>query len=296
MLVGEGSNGKSTLIKTLITLLGKENCSNRSLQELTSDRFAKADLNNKMANFFLDLPAKKILDSGDFKILVSGDRISAQKKHQQPFAFENHAKLVFSANQIPEVEDKSYAYYRRWVIIPFNRTFEGEEKDEHLIDKLTTEQELSGILNLALKGLRKLYSERGFKDIDISEIRRQYETGASRIKSFIDQKCILGSGNESLFVESTRLREAYRKYCREQGTSFFDEKRFGEELKTLGVAHRQKREGGKRPYYELGIALKDGRLNVLDKTATTLVYGELSNIQGKVEADSSKTKSQEGPI
>lgn len=133
---------------------------------------------------------------------------------------------------------------------------------------------MSGILNLAKKGYRKLMTERGFKDIDISEIRWQYETGASRIKSFIEQVCIREPGNESLSIESSRLKEAYRKYCREQGTSFFDEKKFGEELKALGVIHKQKRVLGKRPYYEFGIALKEDRLNSLDKMTTTLVQRE----------------------
>jgi putative DNA primase/helicase len=282
MLVGEGSNGKSTLIKVLIALLGRQNCSSKSLQEITGDRFAKAELYGKMANFYPDLPRGKITDSTDFKALTSGDTVSAQKKHQQPFDLSNYAKLVFSTNQIPPSEDVSYAYMRRWVIIPFNHTFEGDEKDEHLLAKLTTPEELSGILNLALKGLKKLKEERGFKEIDVEEIRRQYELGASRIKSFLEELCTIEQGNEDLNTESKRLKEAYHRYCKEKGTTFIDEKKFGEELKKLGIKHKQKMANKKRTYYEFGIALKsDSLLNSLGKPHTSWSNRENCTIGGE---------------
>jgi putative DNA primase/helicase len=292
MLCGEGSNGKSTLIKTIATFLGPENGSSVSLQDLSNDRFAKAELYGKMANLFADLPAKKIVDTGDFKMLVSGDPIGAQHKHQKRFTFRNYAKLIFSTNNVPESEDKGQAYLRRWVIVTFNRTFEGDEKDEQLIEKLTTPEELSGILNLAIKGLKKLKDDRGFRDTDLEEIRRQYEMGASRIRSFIQEMCILEAGNDSLAIESSVLRDAYRKYCRAHGSIFFDERKFGEELKALGVVHRQKRAGKVRPYFEFGVALKSSRLNVLDKHTTTLPHIAEIPMEEEVVTDSSKTKRQ----
>ena len=68
--------------------------------------------------------------------------------------------------------DNSYAYYRRWVILPFDRIFEGEKEDTDLISKLTTEEELSGLLNLAQKGLTKLIKEGGFKETPVEKIKR----------------------------------------------------------------------------------------------------------------------------
>ncbi|MFQ6077358.1 MAG: bifunctional DNA primase/polymerase, partial [Candidatus Bathyarchaeia archaeon] len=50
MFLGEGANGKSTLLLVIAHLLGEENISSRSLQELSSDRFAAADLYGKLAN------------------------------------------------------------------------------------------------------------------------------------------------------------------------------------------------------------------------------------------------------
>jgi hypothetical protein len=67
--------------------------------------------------------------TGTFKMLVSGDTIRAQKKHGQPFDFRNVAKLIFSANEIPESNDQTYGYFKRWMILLFDKIFLGEDKD-----------------------------------------------------------------------------------------------------------------------------------------------------------------------
>jgi len=94
-------------------LLGHNNCSHRSLQDLHENRFAKAYLYGKLTNTFADLKSIKLSETGNFKMLTSGDDISAEEKFTRPFSFKNHAKLWFSANEIPESDDKSDAYYRR---------------------------------------------------------------------------------------------------------------------------------------------------------------------------------------
>jgi putative DNA primase/helicase len=181
LLIGPGRNGKSVLIKLVEALVGHENASHASLQELLGDRFASADLYCKLVNDYADLEADKLINTGKFKTLVSGDSIRAQKKHQQAFSFRNYAKLIFSTNKIPESEDKSYAYYRRWVILSFNRVFEGEDEDTGLMHKLTTdEHELAGLLNLALKGLKKLIKEGGFKDVSVEKIKQHWYRRALR--------------------------------------------------------------------------------------------------------------------
>jgi phage/plasmid-associated DNA primase len=62
------------------------------------------------------LKAEKLTNMGIFKMLLSGDAIRAQKKHGQPFDFRNIAKLIFSANEIPESNDQTYAYFKHWII------------------------------------------------------------------------------------------------------------------------------------------------------------------------------------
>jgi len=80
MLHGKGSNGKSVFINALIALLGRENCSARSLHDLLSNRFAKSDLFAKCINAFADLSSDDLKDTANFKALTGGDMITAEKK------------------------------------------------------------------------------------------------------------------------------------------------------------------------------------------------------------------------
>jgi len=163
LLVGEGANGKSTLIELLRAFLGKNNCSSVSLQELEEDKFKKAELFGKLANLSSDIPSKGLHHIGTFKMLTGGDRITAERKFGQPFQFTNFAKLVFSANRPPKIfNEDTLALWRRFIIIDFPNTFPDDTADKHLLDKLTTEAELSGLLNLALKRLQGLLTNGGF--------------------------------------------------------------------------------------------------------------------------------------
>lgn len=276
MLVGEGSNGKSTLLKLISAFVGKANAASVSLQDLATNRFAPAQLYGKMVNLFPDLKAERISDTGHFKALVSGDLMQVERKHQQPFEFENYAKLIFSANRIPDTSDDSYAYFRRWVILRFDRTFEGAAKDESLIEKLTTPEELSGLLNVALGGLKRLKAEKGFEHTDIDEIKAMYQEGASKIRDFIDEQCTIDTTNPELTVTTFDLHAAYAAFCKQRGTTFLDISRFGEELKALGVNHKLKRSRGTRVYIYQGIALKCH--SVIGQTLTSFPTKENPNI------------------
>jgi len=126
MLTGSGSNGKTTFLNIIIKMLGEHNCAFRSLQELTTNRFAPADLFGKLANIYDDLPPDTLINTGIFKILVTGGEIQAEKKFKNAFKFRNFAKLVFSANKVPSTVDDTKAFFRRWIIINFPNEFKGD--------------------------------------------------------------------------------------------------------------------------------------------------------------------------
>ena len=177
MLTGEGKNGKGVFLDLVQYLLGDRNVANVPLQELEESRFMVAELYGKLANVFADLDARALRSSSLFKMLTSGDRLKGERKHQHPFYFRSYAKLLFSANKIPPSHDTSYAFYRRWLIIPFDRTFDGEgpnpKPDLGLRDKLT--HELPGILNRALTGLKRLITVQDFtQPASVKEALRAY--------------------------------------------------------------------------------------------------------------------------
>ncbi|RLJ02728.1 MAG: hypothetical protein DRP11_02670, partial [Candidatus Aenigmatarchaeota archaeon] len=213
MLVGGGSNGKSTFIKLVQRLLGRDNVANRSLQELVEDRFAAADLFGKLANLFYDLPSAALTDTGAFKGLTGGDTVKGEKKFKSAFSFDNYAKLIFSANQIPRVRgDYSDAFFRRWIIINFPNKFEGERADKNLLEKLTTLEELSGFLKLAVAHLRGLLERGDFSySKTVDEIRQEYIRKSDPVGAFA-QDCLLISPNHA--IEKKLLYTVFCEYCR----------------------------------------------------------------------------------
>jgi P4 family phage/plasmid primase-like protien len=212
MLVGDGSNGKSTFLNMVKKFLGTVNVSGRSLQDLELHRFAKADLHTKLANIYADLPDKALQSTGTFKMLTGRDLIAAEKKFQRTFHFENYAKLMFSANKVPEAYDDTSAFFRRWLIVVFPKAFIGSEADPYILDKLTTETELSGLLNLVLKGLKKLRETGQFSTSKTTEeIKEDYIRKSSPIAAFV-LDCL--ETDSDAFIEKKALYAVFAEYCR----------------------------------------------------------------------------------
>lgn len=97
--------------------------------------------------------------------------------------------VIFSANKIPYSDDTGHAYYKRWLILHFERSFREGAKDINLIHKLKTDNELSGLLNLALVGLKQLEKHGSFRDISIEDVKRDYEQKSNIVKAFLQDMC-----------------------------------------------------------------------------------------------------------
>jgi len=97
--------------------------------------------------------------------------------------------VIFSANKIPYSDDTGHAYYKRWLILHFERSFREGAKDINLIHKLTTDNELSGLLNLTLVGLKQLEKDWSFRDISVEDVKRDYERKSNIVKAFLQDKC-----------------------------------------------------------------------------------------------------------
>jgi putative DNA primase/helicase len=229
MLQGSGRNGKSTLLNLLQAFLGKRNCSNVDLATLCDDRFASSQLFGKLSNIFTDLPAEALRTTGMFKALVGGDRITAQRKFQTPFEFNNYAKLIFSCNYVPMTYDLSPAFFARWIIVRFPNTFEGDKANPNLLDDLTSEEELSGLLNLAIAGLRRLLGNGGFSYRRSSEeTAEEYQRLSNPVSAFIAD-CLETEPTE--YVVKDELYNSFKNYCNRNGYPVFSEKKFTEWLK-----------------------------------------------------------------
>ncbi|MGA3110883.1 MAG: phage/plasmid primase, P4 family [Candidatus Bathyarchaeia archaeon] len=219
MLFGEGNNGKDTLLSVLIKLLGEGNYSNVPLQTLCEDKVMLADLYLKMANIMAELPKSKLKDSSIFKSLTGGTSITTRKLYGHPFNFVNFAKLIFGTNEMPESYDKTFAYYRRWVLVPFLVKFNtpGHPKvDKHILEKITTPEEMSGILNWALEGLKRLHEQEEFTGkLSVEDTKARYEQLVSPANAFITEN-VVETEDIADFIPKDYLMAEIERYCDEK--------------------------------------------------------------------------------
>lgn len=163
ILTGDKANGKSTFLDMLKTLIGEQNTSALDLSEL-GDRFKTAELFGKLANIGDDIGDEFIPNPAIFKKLVSGDRVNAERKGKDPFDFSSYAKLLFSANSMPRIKDKTGAVLDRIIMIPFNATFSKEDPDfdPYIKYKLRSPEVMSHLINIGLKGLKRVLENQSF--------------------------------------------------------------------------------------------------------------------------------------
>ena len=190
ILVGSGSNGKSTVLDLLEEFLGPRNYSSLPLEKVT-ERFNMAELENRLANIGDDIDNVTIRDSGTLKKMISGESITVERKGERPFKLSPYATHIYSANAIPRSFDKSDGFYRRWLPVPFNAKFTAEDPDYDplIFDKITTETALSYLLNIAIRGAGRLIKRGRFTEPQsVKEALDHYKTDNSTTLSWIDDK------------------------------------------------------------------------------------------------------------
>ena len=226
ILVGAGANGKSVFLKMLTEFLSADSISSIPLEDLNG-KFETAELSDKLANIADDVSSEFMSDSSTFKKLVTGDKITAQRKFQNPFQFNNTAKLLFSTNSLPPVSDKSYGLHRRLVIVPFTRTFNKEDGDydPNILNELVTESAKSYLFNLAIEGINRLLANNQFtipKEVDVM------------LNEFIadNNNCVQWLATDPV-IDEVEVGNAYRSYTifsLSNGTKPYKKSRFMNEL------------------------------------------------------------------
>ncbi|MEK7538847.1 MAG: phage/plasmid primase, P4 family [Patescibacteria group bacterium] len=215
IFVGEGDTGKTTLMNLMFMFFGERNVSGVSLQKISSDKFACAHMYTKYVNLYDDLSFKDISDNGAFKIATGGGVITGEMKFGNQFQFKNYAKLTFACNKIPDVKDADDdAYFNRWIVIQFNYAVDEKDRDKQLIHKMTTPEELSGLLNFALVGLTRLLKKEKFSyNKGPEEIKAEMLRSGSSIANFAFD-CLEPS--DGVWISKVNMYNAYIQFTRAQ--------------------------------------------------------------------------------
>jgi putative DNA primase/helicase len=252
MLLGDGRNGKSVFLNLVEQFLGEQNVAERSLQELAEKQFAANNLQNKLANVQSDMSDEAVKDLGTFKKLTGRDTMVADVKYETPVTFENYATLMFAANRMPAMEEDTHALWRRWIYVNFPNTFD-PGTDEYvpkrqLMKQLTTDEELQGLLARCVDEITEWHQGREwFPDaMNPQQVREKMKRASEPIFDFA-HSCLEPVEGET--VPKADVREAYRKYAREEGLPTQEDNVFGEKLmniKDFDIDSGQRRDGPSR--------------------------------------------------
>ena len=207
-----GSNGKSTLLNMIAQLIGRENASYLSLQD-TAERFRLAEVYGKAANIGDDIPDSFLKDSSTFKKLVTGERVTAEKKGQDPFSFQSYAKMFFAMNELPPVSDKSKAFFGRLLLVPLNQVFQqGGNADASLKTKQWSQQEMECLTRHAVEGLKRLLKNGDFtRPACVAAAMAEYERENNPVAGFLED---FGSVTDKT---SQEVYDAYKLWCERAG-------------------------------------------------------------------------------
>lgn len=206
ILIGDKQNGKSTFLSMIECLLGSSNTSALDLSEL-GDRFKTAQLVGKLANIGDDIGDEFIANSSVLKKLASGNPVTVEEKGKDPVEFSNYAKLLFSANNIPRIKDKSGAVQSRLIIVPFEATFtpDDEDYDPYIKDKLTSQEAMEYVIQLGIAGLKRILKNRAFtKSEKIERELQEYEEHNNPILLFFKE--------DDIQIENEPTKKVYMSY------------------------------------------------------------------------------------
>lgn len=240
VLYGTGANGKSVFFEVVNALLGIENVSSYSLQSITNDNgYFRAKLANKLVNYASEINGK--LESSIFKQMVSGEPVEARLPYGQPFMLKEYAKFVFNCNELPKDVEHTTAYFRRFLIIPFDVTIPPGEQNKQLHNEII-DAELSGVFNWVLDGLKRLLTQKRFSECDAAQKAvEEYKVDSDSVQTFL-----MDYGYKPSHIMSTALKVMYPEYvtyCKESGFKPVSIRSISDRIRSCGVIVERKTSG-----------------------------------------------------
>ncbi|AJW45535.1 hypothetical protein TK49_12985 [Ralstonia mannitolilytica] len=234
-LVGSGANGKSVFLSIVAALVGRQNISNAMLDSFHLP-YVRAELDGKLVNIAGEMAADAMINDGFIKAIVAGDAIEAARKFKPSFSFRPFVRLMAATNNLPRTNDLSHGFFRRTIILQFNRQFSASEQNPNLTQELM--EELPGILNWAVEGLRRLRRQQRFTIPPSSEeALATYRAEANPVQLFAEE-CLVPAPNG----RGMRTRDVYPLYaqwCRRYGYQPRNDSTFGKALKALGFEQKK---------------------------------------------------------
>ena len=225
-LHGKGRNGKSVMLKILEAMVGSINCSHVSFGDLANSN-CRAQLLNKLVNISTEIDFSEVSSTEYFKAIVSGDTIQANYRYKDEFDFKPFCLLLFACNELPMIRERTYAFYRRLKIIPFDNIIEKSKVDKNLERKLL--QEMDGIVYFTIIGMYRLIKNEEFTISKRStEKLERYQLESSSAVNFVTELCM---ARVDAVCDMQSTYASYRNWASDNGYRPVARSKFESELR-----------------------------------------------------------------
>jgi len=269
MMTGGGRNGKGKTVSLMKLFIGVENCASVPIQQLESDLYALGEMFKKMANLSADISPTALKNTGYFKNLTARDYVTAPRKYLGRVGFVSYAKQVFCANTLPITYDNTEAFWNRWVLLEFPFKFLSQKEidvlgenereniklqDPVIIEKLSTTEELQGLLIKALEGLDRLHKQGDFSySNSVEQVKNMWIRKSDSFTAFL-MDCVEEDWDSC--VIKMKLSRAYVGYCRNHKVPTVGTKAIKSVLAMRGIGEDRKSIDGKQEAVWQGIRLR----------------------------------------
>ena len=218
ILCGNGSNGKSTLMETLMrSVLGDAYSWTMPFPaagwSTAMSEYQKACLAGQRFVQASEVTRQGELNDELIKGLTGGDTINARHPFGRPFTYVPAAKFFLRVNDLPVISDQSHGMWRRVKLVPFTQTF---GVDTTLADQLA--REAPGILSWAVRGCLNWQRTGLQHPRAVETATKEYQAESDPLVRFLDERCVVSPAAK---VSAGELFGAYEAWCRQEQTSAF---------------------------------------------------------------------------
>jgi len=186
IFVGDGGNGKGTLLAIIRKILNQKNCTGLSIKNMSDERYFTT-MQGKLANLGDDIQDEAI-NHEQMKMLKNistCDFVSTRNLFKQSREVELTTSLIFTSNHILKSFEKGNSYKRRVVWLPmFTKP---NKKDGKFITKLTTDAALEYWIKLMVDGYFRLYQNEKFTDCDkVQKFNDDYHAENNSVLQYLE--------------------------------------------------------------------------------------------------------------
>lgn len=257
---GGGSNGKGTLIRAILLVMGDYACqantetflehaaeSNGSshqedLARLKGIRFVAAEEAS---------PGRK-LNIGKIKTMTGGDRIVARMPYgRRSFEFTPQFTLVFATNHEPNVPSADHGTWRRLRQCPFNVTITPEMRDQNPDFEAGLVAESAGILRWAVEGCLAWRKEGIQPPEEVMAATDEWRTDTNPVLRFVNEVCVRGVEHR---CKASDIYDAYKTWCMGNDEEPLKQRSFGVKLTELQF---RRHRGTNNVHFWIGINVSE---------------------------------------